>query len=68
MLEKSLTRKGYTVWQERLFPTVRGNYKPDLVVWNGVQAMVIDVTITSDNIPDPNTAHMEKVFTPGGDH
>ena len=23
--------------------------------------MVIDVTVTSDNLPDPNTAHMEKV-------
>ena len=44
-----------------MFPTGRGNFKPDLVAWNGVQSVVIDVTVTSDNLPDPNTAHMEKV-------
>ena len=44
-----------------MFPTRRGNFKPDLVAWNRVQAVVIEVMVTSDNLPDPNTAHMEKV-------
>lgn len=61
LLARILSRKGYTTIQENLFKTSSGNFKPDLVAWNDCQAVVIDVTVTTDNLPEPNKAHCEKV-------
>lgn len=47
-LNKSLTRNGFNVLVEPTIKTSKGNRKPDLVVSNGAECRIIDVTITAD--------------------
>ena len=56
-----LERRGYTTLAEPKFSSKRGNFKPDVLVWNVGQAAVIDVTVTTDNLPKPDSAHFAKV-------
>ena len=39
---------------------MKGNFKPDIIAWNDQQAIVIDVTVTTDNLPNENSAHQGK--------
>ena len=61
VLSRFLQRKGFTTLLERKFCTSRGGFKPDIVAWNEQHALVIDVTVTSDNLPSENSAHQGKV-------
>ena len=56
-----LEHKGYTSLVEPKFSSQQGNFKPDVLVWNKRQAAVINVTVTSNNLPQPDNAHMAKV-------
>ena len=60
-LVRMLERRGYTTLAEPKFSSKRGNFKPDVLVWNVGQAAVIDVTVTTDNLPKPDSAHHAKV-------
>ena len=60
-LARCLEKKGFTVIKETKIPSSQGNYKPDLIAFTDQQAVVIDVTVSADNLRDPNSAHFEKV-------
>ena len=49
LVEKALTRKGYTICREPAIPTPAGIRKPDLVVSRDSAVTVLDVTVVADN-------------------
>ena len=62
-VSKAFTRLGYKVMVEPHFQTHQGLRKPDLLVWgrDDQQSVVIDVAVSADNLPDPDTRHWDKV-------
>ena len=50
ILSRFLQRRGFTTLLERKFYSLKGNFKLDIIAWNDHQALVIDVTVTSDNL------------------
>ena len=60
--EKVFTRIGYKTMVEPHFNTSQGLRKPDLLVWGeGKPCVVLDVAVSADNLPDPDTRHWDKV-------
>ena len=57
------TRKGYKVMGEPHFMTKQGLRKPDLLVYkeDKTHSIVLDVAVSADNLPDPDTRHWDKV-------
>ena len=49
LLHQQLSRRGYRLLKEPNIRTPAGVRKPDLVVWDDRQSVVIDVQITADN-------------------
>ena len=49
LLQCQLSRKGYRLLREPNIRTPAGVRKPDLVVWDGRQSVVLDVQVTADN-------------------
>ena len=49
LVERALTRKGYTIDCEPGIPTLVGIQRPEVVVARGSAVTVLDVTIVADN-------------------
>ena len=61
-VEKMFTRLGYSTLVEPHFKTSQGLRKPDLVIYGeGKPCFVLDVAVSADNLPDPDTRHWDKV-------
>ena len=61
-VEKVFTRLGYKTMIEPHFNTSQGLRKPDLLVWReGISSVILDVAVSADNLPDPDTRHWDKV-------
>ena len=61
-VEKVFTRLGYNTMVEPHFNTEQGLRKPDLLVWGeGKACFILDVAVSADNLPDPDTRHWDKV-------
>ena len=61
-VDKMFRRIGYSTVVEPPFTTVQGLRKPDLLVYGeGKPCVVLDVAVSADNLPDPDTRHWDKV-------
>ena len=57
MLVKMLVKKDLKVIREPTIRTAAGARKPDVVVWDGVRSVVLDVQIVSDSACGPTLDH-----------
>ena len=59
---KMFGRIGYKTLVEPHFKTVQGLRKPDLLVYGeGKPSVILDVAVSTDNLPDPDSRHWDKV-------
>lgn len=57
-LQNAAENKGWTTTAEPTIPTTAGIRRPDVVIWKGDQALVIDTTISAD----ANACVLEDVY------